>query len=98
MRFRYARINHAHFDVTASCNPRKRSTVRFFKMVELHFWVKVLPSLLVAMCLHAHTTRALKETYRKGHDGSTVDRMLARIGEGTAHFRGDCAEGCEVRA
>ena len=69
-------------------------------MIQRHFWVKVLSSLFIAMCLYnTHTTRELKETYRKGHDGSTVDRMLARIGEGTAHFGGDCAEreGCKVR-
>ena len=43
------------------------------------------------------STPALQEVYQKGHDGSTVSRMLARIGEGSAHF-GVCRnEECEVR-
>ncbi|CAI8028714.1 EGF domain-specific O-linked N-acetylglucosamine transferase [Geodia barretti] len=42
--------------------------------------------LLLATCLCPQTLRALKESYRRGHDGSTVDEMLARLGEGPALF------------
>lgn len=65
----------------------------------MRVWLEVLPSVFVAIWLYSHTARALKEAYRKGHDGSTVARMLARIGEGTAHFvdcTGGGAEECEV--
>lgn len=55
-------------------------------MLHLRFLLNVLLSVLAAVWLYSHAVRALRETYRKGHDASTVARMLARIGEGTAHY------------
>ena len=54
--------------------------------------------ILFAVSLYSHTPRALKESYRKGHDGSTVDGMLARLGEGTAHFIDPSSSECKVPA
>ena len=65
-------------------------------MLYPRLWLKVLPSVFIALWLHAHVTLAVRDAYRRGHDGATVSRMLARLGEGTAHFE-TCTEGeCQV--
>lgn len=66
------------------------------KMLYLRFLLNVLLPVLAAVWLYSNAVRALGEAYRKGHDAATVARMLARIGEATAHYENCDQWQCEV--